>query len=77
MEHTQINDVTGVCAMQTVPILCVCGAELDRVSTNVTGITATLKCQSCGRNNEFKHSLQPEAAKDGHPYRERSQTIRT
>ena len=63
--------------MQTIPIHCLCGAEIDRVSTNVLGLSATIKCPQCGRNNEFKRSLRPEGANDGHPNPVESQPIHT
>ena len=53
--------------LPVISIRCLCGEELDKISTNVLGITTTIKCKSCGRDNEFKHSLCPEVAKDQRP----------
>ncbi len=63
--------------LATVSIRCLCGEEIDRVSTNVLGLTTTIQCKSCGRDNEFKHSLLPAGAKDQRPFPEESLPIRT
>jgi hypothetical protein len=72
-----MKDKKAVTGLKTVAILCPCGFELDRVSDNVLGLTTTIKCRSCGRDNEFRHSLQPEADKAAHRFREESPPIHT
>lgn len=48
-------------------VRCMCGAIIDRVSTNVLGMTTNIKCDDCGRINRFIRSLHPEPDTDTHP----------
>jgi hypothetical protein len=68
--------VTGQ-KLRCISIFCVCGSELGKIFVNVLSMNAAMKCEQCGKINEFRHSLVPVEDKAEHRFPEGGPTIRT